>query len=95
MGLGGFSDYFEGLSMSWLLSEKAGLKDGEGFAVFYGRDNDLFGQVSDIGYFFPENGDYSDYYLELSDELSVDSVVPVLAVSRTRRLWDLRRKSDS
>ncbi len=82
MGLGGFSDYFEGLSMSWLLSEKAGLKDGEGFAVFYGRDNDLFGQVSDIGYFFPENGDYSDYYLELSDELSVDSVVPVLAVSK-------------
>ncbi len=82
MGLGGFSDYFEGLSMSWLLSEKAGLKDGEGFAVFYGRDNDRFGQISDIGYFFPEDGDYSDYYLELSDELSMNNVVPVLAVSK-------------
>lgn len=81
MGLGGFSDYFEGLSMPWLLS-RAGLKDGEGFAVLYGRDNDLFGQIGDIGYFFPENGDYSGYYLELTDDLSVSGVVPVLAVSK-------------
>ncbi len=82
LGLGGFSDYFEGLSMSWLLSEQAGLKDGEGFAVFYGRDNDKFGTVKDLHYFFPEDGDYSRYYLELTETLSVDHAVPVLAVSK-------------
>lgn len=82
LGLGGFSDYFEGISMSWLLSEKAGLKDGEGFAVFYGRDNDQFGIVKNLHYFFPKNGDYSKYYLELTDTFSVDHAVPVLAVSK-------------
>ena len=51
LGLGGFSDYFEGLSMSWFLREQAELKDGEGFALFYGRDNDLFGKVEDLAYF--------------------------------------------
>lgn len=82
VGLGGFSDYFEGLSMSWLLREKAGLRDGEGSAAFYGRDGDFFGQIDDLSYFFPENDDYSRYYLELTDTVSVDHVVPVLAVSK-------------
>ena len=82
LGLGGFSDYFEGLSMPWFLSEKAGLKDGEGFAVFYGRDNDKFGTVTNLHYFFPQNGDYSKYYLELTNDLSVDHVIPVLCVSK-------------
>ena len=82
LGLGGFSDYYEGISLSWFLREKAGLKEGEGSALFYGRDDDLYGEVKDLGYFFPENGDYSGYYLELSDICSVSGVVPVIAVSK-------------
>lgn len=82
LGLGGFSDYYEGISLSWFLTEKAGLKEGEGSALFYGRDDDLYGEVKDLGYFFPENGDYSGYYLELSDICSVSGVVPVIAVSK-------------
>lgn len=82
LGLGGFSDYFEGLSMSWFLREQAGLKDGEGFALFYGRDNDLFGRVEDLAYFFPKDGDYSRYYLELTNTFSVSGAVPVIAVSK-------------
>lgn len=82
LGLGGFSDYFEGLSMSWFLREQAELKDGEGFALFYGRDNDLFGKVEDLAYFFPKDGDYSRYYLELTNTFSVSGAVPVIAVSK-------------
>lgn len=82
LGLGGFSDYYEGISMSSLLCGSAGLKDGEGSAVFYGRDNDEFAVVSDISYFFPENDDYSKYYLELNNSESVSGVVPIIGISK-------------
>lgn len=53
-----------------------------GFALFYGRDNDLFGKVEDLAYFFPKDGDYSRYYLELTNTFSVSGAVPVIAVSK-------------
>lgn len=82
MGLGGFFDYYEGLNLSWFLKEKAGLDTSDGYAVFYGRDNDKFGKVSDLSYFFPKDNDYSDYYLELTKDISVNNVTPIIAVSK-------------
>ena len=79
-GLGGFSDYFEGIDMGWFLSSQAGLKDTEGTAEFYGRDNDWFSEIKDLSYFFAK--DYSKYYLEIDDDTYIDNVVPVLAVSK-------------
>ena len=79
-GLGGFSDYFEGIDMGWFLSSRAGLKDTEGTAEFYGRDNDWFSEIKDLSYFFAK--DYSEYYLEIDDDTYIDNVVPVLAVSK-------------
>ncbi len=82
MGLGGFFDYYEGIRLDYFLTEQCGLRNGEGFAVLYGRDQDSFGTIRNLSYFFPEKGDYTDYYLELSDEVSVSNVVPILAVSK-------------
>ena len=79
-GLGGFCDYFEGLDMGWFLSAQAGLKDTDGSAVFYGRDNDRFAQIKDLSYFFAK--DHSKYYLEIDDDTYISNVVPVLAVSK-------------
>lgn len=79
-GLGGFSDYFEGIDMGWFLSSQAGLRDTEGTAEFYGRDNDWFAEIKDLSYFFAK--DYSKYYLEIDDDTYIGNVVPVLAVSK-------------
>ncbi len=79
-GLGGFSDYFEGLDMGWFLSSQAGLKDTDGKAEFYGRDNDWFSEIKDLSYFFAK--DYSKYYLEIDDDTYISNVVPVIGVSK-------------
>lgn len=79
-GLGGFSDYFEGIDMGWFLSSQAGLKDTDGTAEFYGRDNDWFSEIKDLSYFFAK--DYARYYLEIDDDTYISNVVPVLAVSK-------------
>lgn len=79
-GLGGFSDYFEGIDMGWFLSSQAGLKDTDGTAEFYGRDNDWFSEIKDLSYFFTK--DYSKYYLEIDNDTYISNVVPVLAVSK-------------
>ncbi|MGI6205200.1 MAG: S-layer homology domain-containing protein [Anaerovoracaceae bacterium] len=81
LGLAGFHDYFEGLDMSWFLTEKTGLKNTGGWAAFYGRDNDYYAEVKDLSYFF-SGGDYSDYYLEEDYDTLVTGVVPTLAFSK-------------
>lgn len=81
LGLSGFHDYFSGIDMSWFLTEKTGLKNTEGKAVFYGRDNDGFAEVRSLSYFFAD-GDYSRYYLEEDNDSLVTGVVPTLAFSK-------------
>lgn len=79
-GLGGFCDYFEGIDMGWFLSSQAGLKNTDGRAVFYGRDNDKFSEIKDLSYFFAK--EYSKYYLEIDEDTYINNVIPVLAVSK-------------
>lgn len=81
LGLGGFSDYYEGLDMGWFLREKTGLKRGEGTAVFYGRDNDRYGVIRDLSYFFAGKR-YGDYYLEIDNDTMVTGTAPIIAVSK-------------
>ncbi len=77
MGLGGFFDYYEGISMEYLLAEKCGLRNTPGIAVFYDRDGKESGRVTDLGYFFG-----GDRYLEITDDKSVSGVVPIIGVSK-------------
>lgn len=82
MGLGGFFDYYEGLNLSWFMTEVCGLQRGSGTALLFGREYDHYGTIRSLDYFFPDRGDYRSYYLELTGELSLNHVVPVLAVSK-------------
>lgn len=79
-GLGGFSDYYEGIDMGWFLSNEAGLQKTAGKAVFYGRNNDKFAEINDLTYFFSDN--YENYYLEIDNDTYIKNVVPVIAVSK-------------
>ncbi len=79
-GLGGFSDYYEGIDMGSFLSEQTGLKNTAGKAVFYGRNNDRFAEIKDLSYFFADN--YENYYLEIDDDTYIKNVAPVIAVSK-------------
>lgn len=81
LGLGGFSDYYEGLDLCWFLREKTGLKKGAGKAVFYGREDDAYAEIKDLGYFFA-NKKYTDYYLEIDDTTMITDAAPILAVSK-------------
>lgn len=77
LGLGGFFDYFEGLSMEYLLTEKCGLRNTGGSAIFYDRDGKEYCRVSDLGYFFG-----GDRYLEIDSDHSVSGVTPIIGVSK-------------
>ena len=81
LGLGGFSDYYEGLDLCWFLREKTGLKKGEGRAVFYGREDDAYAEIKDLEYFFA-NKKYADYYLEIDNTTLITDAAPILAVSK-------------
>ena len=81
LGLGGFCDYYEGLDLGWFLREQTGLRKGEGSAVFYGRDQDRYGVVKDLLYFFAGKR-YGDYYLEIDNDTLVRDTAPILAVSK-------------
>jgi hypothetical protein len=82
MGLGGFIDYYEGLRLSWLLFEKAGVPRGEGRAELFDRDGNLYGSVSTLRYFDPPGGDFSAYRVEIDGDYGVLGQEPILAPSK-------------
>ena len=79
MGGGGFLDYYEGLLFSWLLTEELGLPLS-GRSELYGREGELYTEISDLGYLAQDD---SAYYSCTGQGAVISGLaLPVLAYSK-------------
>lgn len=80
-GLGGYLDYFKGLSLEWILKEELGLEDLKGSAELVGRDGEVFAQVEDLSY-FASQGRSQDYYVLHASGIPIPDMVPMIAPTK-------------
>lgn len=78
MGTGGWLDYFEGINLSWLLSEKAEIESLEGYAELIGRDGEVYGKIEDLQY-LTDSQDKESYYILTKDGAKITGCIPMIA----------------
>lgn len=78
MGAGGWLDYFEGIDLYWLLKEKAGIENLEGYAEFIGRDGEVYGKIEDLNY-LTDSKNKESYYILTKDGAKITGCVPMIA----------------
>lgn len=79
LGVGGWLDYFEGLDLYWLLTEKAGIENLSGRAELYDRDGALYTQIDDLNYLTQAHETPEEYYVMTSEGLKITGMIPMLA----------------
>ncbi|MFT3952549.1 MAG: hypothetical protein QM689_11505 [Oscillospiraceae bacterium] len=79
MGVGGWQDYFTGISLAWLMTNQLEITDFSGSAAFFGRDGLQYTQVDDLRYF---TGDKADYNIVNRDGLVIHGSVPMIAFAK-------------
>lgn len=78
MGVGGWLDYFEGISLEWLLTEEAGLTSLDGYAELIGRDGEIYTTIDDLSYISAAEKE-EEYYILTTDGVKIPGCIPMIA----------------
>ncbi|MBO5460992.1 MAG: hypothetical protein J5983_04260 [Ruminococcus sp.] len=84
MGVGGWLDYFEGISLEWLLSEQAGISSLDGYAELVGRDGEIYSTIEDLTY-ISKSEEAEEYYILTSDGVKIPGCIPMIATVKNGR----------
>ncbi len=80
MGVGGWLDYFEGISLKWLLKKQMGLDTLKGYAELIDRDGEIYTSIEDLAYLSGKDAD--EYYTLTSDGIRIPGTVPMIAFAK-------------
>ena len=81
-GVGGYFDYFEGVDLYYLLTEKAGIETFEGTAKLIDRDGECYQEIDDIAYFENAQTSPEEYYTVSSTGLKDTGTIPFIGVTK-------------
>ncbi len=81
IGVGGWLDYFEGLSLYWLVTQQVGVDHLKGSAEFVGRDGNVYATIEDLDYLSADNKK-EDYYILTTDGKRISGTLPMIACTK-------------